>query len=150
MSNTYFNFKQFSVKQDKCAMKIGTDGVLLGAWTDVGSASTILDIGTGTGLLALMLAQRSPAYIFAIECEYGAIQQAGENFTKSKWKDRLTLFSLSLQEHLLSGKQYDLVVSNPPFFENSLKSPMESRNFARHTVSLTSEDLFKRVITIAS
>ena len=138
-------FKQFALAQDRCAMKIGTDGVLLGAWASCEEANTILDIGTGTGLIALMLAQRNLlAKIDAVEINADAAQQATENMQQSPWANRLTVFTSSLQifAQEKKAKKYDLIVSNPPFFSNSLHSPKsKSRNQARHTDTLSFSDL---------
>ena len=136
-----FHFKQFSVRHDRSGMKVGTDGTLLGAWTNVTNAKHILDIGAGTGLIALMLAQRSvSAKIEAIEIDANAIADARENFSKSPWKDRLTLYHTRIQE-FKSAEKFDLVVSNPPYFIGSYKPPDEKRITARHTESLTFQDL---------
>lgn len=123
-------------------MKVGTDGVLLGAWVNVLCETKILDIGTGTGLIALMLAQRSPASIDALEIECMASAQAAENVAESPWAERVTVINEPLQgysSHFM-GK-YDLIVSNPPFFNNSLKAPNENRNMARHNDTLSFTDL---------
>jgi tRNA1Val (adenine37-N6)-methyltransferase len=118
-------------------MKVGTDGVLLGAWTDVEKAKNILDVGTGTGLIALMLAQRTEnSQIDAIEIDEQAFVQASENVSKTNWKDRIHIFHNDFL-HFNADKKYDLIVSNPPYFSNSLKNPNEKRTLARHTDSLT-------------
>ncbi|MGB1247322.1 MAG: tRNA1(Val) (adenine(37)-N6)-methyltransferase [Chitinophagales bacterium] len=136
-----FQFKQFEVKQDKTAMKIGTDGVLLGAWTSHPDPQYILDIGTGTGVIALMMAQRFPkAKIIAIEIDDNAFTQAKENFAQSKWKDRLTAIHSSLQD-FQSTIQFDLIVSNPPFFNQSFLPTEKNRATARHTAELSFEKL---------
>ena len=142
MPNPYFRFKQFTVFHDLCAMKVGTDGVLLGAWADCSSAQTILDIGTGSGLIALMLAQRSNATITAIDIDESAYIQAGVNFKESPFNDRLNVYHSSIQQFSAPTK-YDLIVSNPPYFSNSLQSPDASRTHARHTDSLPLSDLIK-------
>lgn len=156
MSNPFFKFQQFIVRHDRCAMKVGTDGVLLGAWAKPAvsiqpSAFSILDVGTGSGLVALMLAQRFPqAHIDAIDIDKSAIEQAAENFAASPWSDRLHTFHARLQEwqivHRTSSPRtlpYDLIVSNPPYFQNSLKNPDKSRQTARHTDTLTYSELLQ-------
>ena len=143
--NTGFQFKQFFVKHDKCAMKVGTDGVLLGAWTPTGECKMqnakcqILDVGTGSGLIALMLAQRCPeAQIDAIDIDPDAVAQARENFASSPWSSRLHVSQCALQEWSNNIKQptYDLIVSNPPYFTASLKNPDAARSAARHNDTL--------------
>ncbi|EAW36648.1 tRNA1(Val) (adenine(37)-N6)-methyltransferase [Lyngbya sp. PCC 8106] len=141
-SNPYFRFKQFTIFQDRCAMKVGTDGVLLGAWTDFTNTQTILDIGTGTGLVALMLAQRSTAQIDAVEIDECSCIQAKENIELSPWKERIKVDNLSVQDYTKScSKRYNLIVSNPPFFENAYKASEQSRTVARHTNFLSQVDL---------
>lgn len=123
-------------------MKVGTDGVLLGAWCSV-SAGRILDVGTGSGLIALMLAQRCPeAQIDAIDIDADAIGQAAENFRLSKWSDRLSAWQIPLQD-FVNGREgiYQLIVSNPPYFVDSLKNPDKQRQTARHTDTLTYSEL---------
>jgi tRNA1Val (adenine37-N6)-methyltransferase len=138
MSNNYFQFKQFTIQQDRCAMKVGTDGVLLGAWVDHKNANNILDIGTGTGLIALMLAQRSSALIDAVEIDPVAAEQALSNVKNSPWENRISVFPSSIQEYTLnSANRYDLIVTNPPYFINSLPAPDQQRNQARHGFSLS-------------
>ncbi|NDV45743.1 methyltransferase domain-containing protein [Paludibacter sp. 221] len=143
MGNPYFSFKQFTVYHDLCAMKVGIDGVLLGAWADVKNANNILDIGTGSGLIALMLAQRNPdATITAIDIDENAILQSEINIKNSPWGNRIEVGKNSLQDFMLSStKKYDLIVSNPPFFINSMKAPEDTRTTARHTDTLTHEEL---------
>jgi len=148
MPNPYFRFKQFVVYQDRCAMKVGTDGVLLGAWADVSSAHSILDIGTGTGLIALMVAQRSEAKITALEIDVEASQQAQENVDRSPWNNRIEVMNQSLQEFALCSRKYDRIISNPPYFNQSLKSPKEGRTMARHTDLLSYEDLLRGVVSL--
>jgi tRNA1Val (adenine37-N6)-methyltransferase len=130
MSNTQFNFKQFSVQQDLCSMKVGTDGVLLGSWTNTDNASRILDIGTGTGLIALMLAQRSNANITAVDAEANACEQAKINFDASPWTNRLQLVHSKIQD-FHSDHLFDLIVSNPPYFSGYYSSENLSRDIAR-------------------
>lgn len=142
MPNTYFQFKQFRVEQEKCAMKVCTDSCLLGAYIDVQQAKYILDIGTGTGLLSLMVAQRSDALIDAVEINPEASKQAQENFSNSLWNDRLTLHSASLQEFATNNQQaYDVILSNPPFFLSSLKSGDAAKDTAKHSGELLFEDI---------
>ncbi len=149
-----FKFKQFTVGHDKCAMKIGTDAVLLGAWTDCESANSILDIGTGTGVIALQLAQRSDAELIdAIEIEDSAYEQAVENFEQSTWGDRLFCYHASIQEFVKEmDEEYDLIVSNPPFYTSSFKEGTisESRSKARHSQFLTFEELIISTISLLS
>jgi tRNA1Val (adenine37-N6)-methyltransferase len=141
-----FRFKQFTIHQDRCAMKVGTDGVLLGAWADCVHAARILDIGTGTGLIALMLAQRSRAVIDAIEIDEAAARQATENVLQSPFADRISVSLISFQEfYQKNNLKYDLIVSNPPYFNRSLKPPAENRTTARHTDTLPFEALINGV-----
>lgn len=120
-------------------MKVGIDGVLLGAWTPVlNSEQNILDIGTGSGLIALMLAQRTEAHIDAIDIDAGAVKQAQINVDASKWSDRIEVYHQSLEVYASRNtRKYDLIVSNPPFFVSSLKAPDQARSVARHAGSLT-------------
>ncbi len=143
MPNPYFRFKQFTVYHDLCAMKVGTDGVLLGAWCNVHDAASALDVGTGTGLIALMLAQRNASLeINTIDIEENAVMQAHENINRSLFAGRIDCFHLSLQDFAEQvAKKYDLIVSNPPYFEQSLKSPHLGRTLARHTDSLPINEL---------
>jgi len=123
-------------------MKVGTDGVMLGAWAQPENAGNILDIGTGSGLIALMLAQKCNASIQAIDIETNAIQQALENFENSPWPERLNVEEISLQDFSLKSEtKFDLIVSNPPFFVNSLQTPDKNRTSARHANDLTHNDL---------
>lgn len=141
-----FSFKQFTVRQDRCAMKIGTDGVLLGAWTPlINNPYNILDIGTGTGVIALMLAQRSHAeQIDAIEIDDDAYEQATENFENSPWNDRLYCYHAGLDEFVDEvDEEFDLIVSNPPFYSDDYKSGDEQRDAARFTDSLPFEELIE-------
>lgn len=151
MSNPFFQFKQFTVWHDKCAMKVGTDGVLLGAWTSIQNAHRILDIGTGTGLIALMLAQRSlpGTSIVALEIDEAAVEQARDNVTRSPWKDRIDVLQVDFKQYHSSDK-FDVIVSNPPYFVDSLKCPNQQRNAARHNHSLTYEDLLNGVSGLLS
>jgi len=124
-------------------MKVGTDGVLLGAWVNVNNVKRVLDVGTGTGLIAIMLAQRSVAFIDAIEIEKIAAKQAKENIMNCPWKNRINLYPISLQDFIKKKKyDYDLIVSNPPFFTNSYTNPDYERKLARHDNMLSMDDLF--------
>ena len=145
MPNPYFKFKKFTVYHDKCAMKVGTDGVLLGAWVDVSHAKQIVDVGTGSGLIALMLAQRNPcAEILGIDIDAKAVLQASENFESSPFKGRLSVQHLSFDKWVkAANEKVDAIISNPPFFQNSLQSPDASRTLARHSDSLSLESLFR-------
>ncbi len=134
--NSYFQFKQFRITQERSAMKVGMDGVLLGAWVNASGAERMLDIGTGTGLIALMLAQKNAsAQIDAIEIDRDACDEAIFNVKQSDWSNRIKLFCQSFQEFTTENK-YDLIVSNPPFFGNGVKAPDETRAQARHADAL--------------
>lgn len=146
MSNTFFKFKQFTIDQKLAAMKVGTDGVLLGAWANVSGANTVLDIGTGTGVIALMIAQRTKnALIHAVEIDEQSAKQAKINFEKSAWASRLNIFSSSIQQFAQdkTSGAYDLIVSNPPYFVHSLKSPVDVRTLTRHADTLPFDDLLQ-------
>lgn len=146
MSNSSFAFKQFVIQQDRCAMKVGTDAVLLGAWVLPSDSKTILDIGTGTGIISLMLAQKSKASITAIDIDKEAVEQASINFKASKFSDQLSAVNLSLQEFVRStGEKFDLIVTNPPYFVGSLKSSDTNRSTARHTDQLPFNELIDGV-----
>jgi len=140
-----FQLKSFSVHQDRCALKVGTDAILLGSWASSPAPTTILDIGTGTGIIALMLAQRFPEASFdAVEIDGSSYEQAADNFRNSDWADRLTARFGSVQEFRPSHG-YDLIVSNPPYFHGALKPAESSRRTARHTDALSSQDLIEAV-----
>lgn len=157
-----FSFKQFTVQQDKSAMKIGTDGVLLGAWTPIeNNPFSILDIGTGTGIIALMLAQRSSAtQIDALEIDENAFEQAVDNFENSPWSDRLFCFHAALDEFVEKpeddpsvselAQQYDLIISNPPFYTEDYKSSTEQRDLARFQDAMPFEDLIEATALLLS
>ena len=157
-----FTFKQFEVRQERCAMKVGTDGVLLGAWARVGHCCHILDMGTGTGLVALMAAQRSSADIVAIDLDADAVAQAAENVAASPWSNRIQVLEsdarelpqwiMDNREWIMKNSQhnhpeancplsFDAILCNPPFFENSLKCPDSARTMARHTDTLSFDEL---------
>ena len=157
-----FQFKQFSLEHDRCAMKIGTDGVLLGAWTPIdNNPFSILDIGTGTGIIALMLAQRSSAeQIDALDIDENAYEQASDNFENSPWNDRLFCFHAGLDEFVEEpeddpsdselAQQYDLIVSNPPFYTDDYKSNCEQRDLARFSDAMPFEDLVEAAALLLS
>lgn len=148
-----FQFKQFAVQQDKTAMKVGTDGVLLGAWANLDfNPNSILDIGAGTGLIALMMAQRSDAEtIDAIELNDAAYEQSVENFENSDWGDRLFCYHASLAEFTDEiDEKYDFIISNPPFYRSTYKELSEERAMARHSESLTYADLLESTSKLLS
>ena len=148
-----FQFKQFSIEQDRCAMKIGTDGVLLGAWTPIlHNPNSILDIGTGTGIIALMLAQRSAAgQIDALEIDENAYEQAVDNFENSPWGDTLFCFHAGLDEFVEEPEdEYDLIVSNPPFYTEDYYSNNEQRDLARFANAMPFEDLIEAAALLLS
>jgi tRNA1Val (adenine37-N6)-methyltransferase len=151
MSNHYFQFKQFRVEQDHCAMKVSTDACIQGAWAPVSAhVKRVLDIGAGTGLLSLMLAQRYPGILIdAIELDSNAARQAKDNCDASSWANRLSVVQGDVRTHCFSAR-YDLIICNPPFFTNSLLGDTPPRNIARHTLSLTYPDLldsFKQLLS---
>lgn len=145
MANSHFTFKEFTIFQEKAAFKVGTDGVLLGAVADAINRKYILDIGTGTGLITIMLAQRCEAEIVSIEPDYESFLQAEENVAKSKWRSRIKLINCDLQSFNPEERKFDLIVSNPPFFSDSLKNPDPRKSSARHNDSLSSADLLNGV-----
>ena len=151
MSNHYFQFKQFTVHQDKCAMKVSTDACIQGAWTVVAdNVKHVLDIGAGTGLLSLMLAQKkSSINIDAIELDADAAQQAKENIDASQWSNRISVIQADVRSYPFSST-YDLIICNPPFFNNSLLGDNADRNNVRHTLSLSYTDLFNALQQLLS
>ena len=141
--NKPFSFKQFEVHQDRCAMKIGTDGVLLGCWAPVDNAYSVLDIGAGTGVISLIIAQRSTAEtIDAVEIDEDAYEQTVENFERSPWGDRLFCYHASFQEFFTEiDDKYDLIISNPPFYTENYKTDDKKRDLARFEDALPFEHL---------
>lgn len=153
MSQKPFVFKEFSINQDQCAMKIGTDGVLLGAWTSVvHQPFSVLDIGSGTGILSLMLAQRSDAELIdAIEIDAKAYEQCVENFEQSLWGDRLFCYHASLEEFTNEIEdKYDLIISNPPFYSEDYKTENTPRDLARFTDAMPFEHVLDSVSKLLS
>lgn len=146
MANDYFRFKQFTIRQDRCAMKVGTDGTLLGAWVGTDNCRHILDVGTGTGLIALMLAQRCPdALIDALDIDAEASRQAQENVDDSPFAGRIRIVHAAFSDYAqTTALRYDLVVSNPPYFVRSLKNPDRQRRMARHADTLPLEELIEK------
>ncbi len=140
--NNYFQFKQFRIIHEQSAMKVGTDGVLLGAWANIGAAKSILDVGTGTGLISIMMAQRSNAKITGIEIEKKAAEEAKINALSCPWSNRIRILHSSFQEFVYkTSEAYDLIISNPPFFENSQKSKCDLLAIAKHNHLLPPAEL---------
>ena len=146
MANSFFKFKQFTIHQERSAMRVGTDGVLLGAWSRVEKSNRILDIGTGTGLIAIMAAQRSLARIDAVELDFGAASEAAFNVSLSLWKDRITVYCMDFCGFYdkTTKPVYHHILSNPPYFIDSLLPPDGKRERARHTGTLDYEVLLLR------
>jgi tRNA1Val (adenine37-N6)-methyltransferase len=144
-----FTFKQFHIDHSKCAMKVGTDGTLIGAWSSMPyTECRILDIGTGTGLIAIMAAQRvAQAQVVGIDIDSDCVEQARENVAASPWSERISITHSALQE-FTSSKGFDVIISNPPYFVDSLLSPDDKRSTARHTTSLLFSDLFDGVVRL--
>lgn len=146
MPNDVFEFKKFKIKQDKCAMKVGTDAVLLGAWVVPNGSTTILDIGTGTGVIALMLAQKSNASITAIDIDKESTEQAKVNVAESIFNEKVNVVHQSLQDLVKSSEhKFNLIVTNPPYFIDSYKNANDLKASARHTDLLSFEDLVSGV-----
>jgi tRNA1Val (adenine37-N6)-methyltransferase len=148
MPNDCFEFKKFKIKQDRCAMKVGTDAVLLGAWVNPNGNLNILDIGTGTGVISLMLAQKATAlaYITAIDIDKESTEQARLNVQESAFAKKISVHHISFQELVrTSSAKFNLIITNPPYFIDSLKNSDDTRTIARHTDSLSFEDLLNGV-----
>jgi tRNA1Val (adenine37-N6)-methyltransferase len=144
MPNNYFQFKQFTITQNGPVFKVGTDGVLLGAAADVSESHRILDIGAGTGLISIMLAQRCNAEIVALEPDYDSFMQLNENVDNCNWKERIKAVNCTLQDYQ-PGNRFDTIVSNPPFFIDSLKNPDPVKSSSRHTDSLSQDDILQKM-----
>jgi tRNA1Val (adenine37-N6)-methyltransferase len=148
MANNYFSFKQFTIYQDKSVFKVGTDGVLLGAVTDITGVRSILDIGSGTGLISIMLAQRSDAAITTIEPDLESYIQTTENVSRCNWNNRIKVEHTDLQKFNPALGNFDLIITNPPYFSGSLKSPDPRKSATRHNDSLTSVELIENVVKL--
>lgn len=144
MSNTYFQFKQFRIEQDQCAMKVSTDACILGAVSPTPDEGKILDIGTGTGVLSLLLAQRCHCMIDAAELDEASFLQAASNVAHSEWKDRIRVVHTDIRLYH-SSTRYELIICNPPFYENHFKSPSLKKNKAKHAEQLSYQELLDAV-----
>lgn len=145
MANNYFSFKEFTIFQDRSAFKVGTDGVLLGAVAEATGRRRILDIGAGTGLISIMLAQRSEAEIVCIEPDRESYQQACDNVRLCRWNERITVLNTDLQSYQSDSGKFDLIVTNPPYFSDSLRNPDHRKSSARHNDSLTTTEILENV-----
>jgi tRNA1Val (adenine37-N6)-methyltransferase len=151
MANSFFKFKKFTVHQEHAPFKITTDSVLLGAWAQLAGAGNILDIGTGTGILTLMAAQRSEARIVAIEPDPGAYMQAGLNISDNPWHERITLINTRVQDYFPeAGLLFDAVITNPPFFVDSLPNPNPGKAMARHSLTLSFRELLEAALRLTT
>ena len=148
MANTYFQFKQFTIEQQNCAMKVCTDACLFGAiladeiYREQNNVSNLLDIGTGSGLLSLQIAQKNSISIDAVEIDKNSFEQAQQNFNNSPWSDRVSIFNTDILD-FVSNKKYDCIISNPPFYEGDLKSDNSKKNAAKHDSALKLEQLLQ-------
>lgn len=149
MPNNYFRFKQFTIVQDGCAMKVGTDGCLLGGWFDCSRSKNILDVGSGSGLVAIMAAQRCNALITGVEIDGNAAMQAKENVKNSPWSERIEIVNNDFLEYD-TEQRFDTIVCNPPYFVNSLKCDKSQRTLARHSDSLSCRDFFDKCAKIST
>jgi tRNA1Val (adenine37-N6)-methyltransferase len=141
-----FLFKQFTIEDDQSSMKVGTDAVLIGAWAGLHNANNILEIGCGSGVISLMFAQRTNAIIDTIDIDIKSVGQANHNFKQSKWASQLNAFPFSLQEFQKeSNNKYDLIISNPPYFNNSLISPFKNKTLSKHTITLNYNEILEGI-----
>lgn len=149
MGNNWFNFKQFGIRQEYSGMKVGTDSILLGAWVNTQNVRKLLDIGTGTGILALMMGQRSKAIIDAVEINKNACLEASNNIKSSPWEERIRIIESSFKDFYQAKKvtksQYDLIILNPPYYSDSIPARTSERTQARHNSTLTTSELLKGV-----
>jgi tRNA1Val (adenine37-N6)-methyltransferase len=145
MANNYFSFKEFTIFQDKSAFKVGTDGVLLGATAEITGKRRILDIGAGTGLISIMLAQRCTAEIVSIEPDPESYKQMCENVSACRWNKRIKVLNTDLQSFQKDSEKFDLIVTNPPYFRDSLRNPDPRKSITRHNDSLTTEEIMEGV-----
>ena len=150
MGNTSFEFKQFTIRQDKRVFKVTTDACILGGYPDIQPPTSICDIGTGTGVLALMMAQKFPeAIIDAIEIDPLSTKQAAGNINSSPWNDRILIFNESIQQFAKKAKsKYDLIICNPPYFEDHLRSGDQKKNLARHNFKLSLSELAETILEL--
>lgn len=149
MANNFFKFKKFTVHQEHAPFKITTDSVMLGAWAQLTDAKNVLDMGTGTGILALMAAQRSEAQIVAVEPDPGSYMQAGLNISDSPWHNRITLINTRVQDYFpAAGLLFDAVITNPPFFVDSLPNPDPGKAMARHSFNLSHMELLEAALRL--
>ena len=147
MSNSYFRFKQFTIEQEGCAMKVATDGCLLGGWFDASKSRHVLDVGCGSGLISIMAAQRCNAVIVGVEIEDSAAAQAALNVSRCPWSSRIDIVNCDFLQYT-TQKLFDTVVCNPPYFVNSLKCDGEARSLARHSDTLDNGAFFKKVASL--
>lgn len=147
MSNSYFKFKKFTIEQEGCAMKVGTDGCLLGGWFDCSQSHRILDIGCGSGLIAIMAAQRCEARIIGVEIEQSAAAQAKANVQACPWSSRIEILNADILQYT-PEELFDTIVCNPPYFINSLKCDKSSRTLARHSDTLECTSFFKKATSL--
>ncbi len=151
MVNDYFRFKKFTVRQERCNFKVGTDGVLLGALADIYGEGKLIDVGTGTGLIALMAAQKTQCNIIAIEPDPDSFSQAVENVAASPWAGRINVINCTFRECYVNHNEcFDFIISNPPYFRNSLPNPDSQKSLSRHAISLSDDELIEGTMKMLS